>query len=465
MAEWMQLQDSIQYSLISGSANLVRAVLEIEAIPVPHRVRSYLSNVADVVANIAGLIFIGVLTSGNPLTVYKIFNCSIKVIFLRIVENAIDVQGLDKGIKDLSSLNALSFLRFLSSVYFMICRVGFHMIHLVNCLTVVMRFFNSKNPSNLLRIATSVQIGYEIVRSFQMTCFQMKSIESRHQGNLFKANPFGIEEMDRKEEYYEGREEELNKLLTVISMDNKSNNALLIGESGCGKTAMIKHLVTLIKKNEVPESLKGSRVFNIPPSAFTSGCKYVGMVEGQVHQIFNHLNKVRHSLHQGKVIVFIDEMWQLIGAGQAENKTTDVAGHLLTLMDDPKLVFIGATTPYEFSYMSRVSAFLNRLAQIHFKDLTLKQKLKIVQHSIAQHRRENDESISESILKQAIEENALGRSCRDMTRSIELVLTFMRSSQGNETLKKRFLNACRTVSEMFEPPRLVVAQSFENHFD
>lgn len=137
-----------------------------------------------------------------------------------------------------------------------------------------------------------------------------------------------------------GRSDEITRVIEVLSRRTK-NNPVLIGEPGVGKTAIVEGLAQAIVQNEVPETLKGKRVMSLDMGTVVAGTKYRGEFE-------ERLKKVMEEIHQaGNIVLFIDELHTLIGAGGAEG-AIDASNILKPALARGELQCIGATTLDEY---------------------------------------------------------------------------------------------------------------------
>jgi len=176
---------------------------------------------------------------------------------------------------------------------------------------------------------------------------------------------------DEKLDPVVGRSREIERLLQILSRRTK-NNPVLIGDPGVGKTAIVEGLAQKIYRGEVPEILLGKRVVRLDLSLLVAGAKYRGEFE-------DRLNKVLQEIKQdGNIIVFIDELHTIIGAGAAEG-AMDAANILKPALSRGEFQCIGATTINEYrKYIEKDSALERRFQPIHVDEPTEVESLQIL---------------------------------------------------------------------------------------
>ena len=137
-----------------------------------------------------------------------------------------------------------------------------------------------------------------------------------------------------------GRDEEINRVIEILSR-RKKNNPVLIGEAGVGKTAIVEELSRMISNNEVPNNLKNKRIISLDMSSAVAGTKYRGEFEERVNKILKELEE------NDDIILFIDEIHTLVGAGGAEG-AIDASNIFKPALARNKMRCIGATTTNEY---------------------------------------------------------------------------------------------------------------------
>ena len=155
-----------------------------------------------------------------------------------------------------------------------------------------------------------------------------------------------------------GRDEEIRRVLQILSRRTK-NNPILIGEPGTGKTAIVEGLAQRIVRGDVPENLKNKKLFSLDMGALVAGAKYKGEFEERLKSVINEVTKA-----EGDIILFIDEIHTLVGAGKSEG-AMDAANILKPALARGELRSIGATTLEEYQkYFEKDKALERRFQTV-----------------------------------------------------------------------------------------------------
>ncbi|AEM68681.1 ATP-dependent Clp protease ATP-binding subunit [Mycoplasma putrefaciens] len=171
-----------------------------------------------------------------------------------------------------------------------------------------------------------------------------------------------------------GREEEISRLIQILSRKTK-NNPVLIGEPGVGKTAVVEGLAQRIVKQDVPALLKNKRILELDMGSLMAGAMYMGDYESRVKAIVNEIQK-----SNGEIILFIDELHLIIGAGKTgAGSGMDVSNLLKPALARGELRAIGATTLNEYrEYIEKDAALERRFQKVLVSEPTIDQTISIL---------------------------------------------------------------------------------------
>ena len=169
-----------------------------------------------------------------------------------------------------------------------------------------------------------------------------------------------------------GRDEEIRRIIQVLARKTK-NNVILIGEAGVGKTAIIEGLASRIAKDDVPASLRGKTIYELDMGALVAGAKFRGEFEERLKAV---LNKIKES--EGKIILFIDEIHLIVGAGKADG-ALDAGNMLKPMLARGEIDCIGATTLNEYRlYIEKDRALERRFQQVLVTEPTVADTISIL---------------------------------------------------------------------------------------
>ncbi len=168
-----------------------------------------------------------------------------------------------------------------------------------------------------------------------------------------------------------GRHDEIERVIQILCRRTK-NNPVLLGEAGVGKTAIVEGLAQLIVQSDVPEFLLGKRIISLDLALMVAGTKYRGQFEERLKAIMDEI------MSEGNIILFIDEMHTLVGAGSAEG-TMDASNIIKPALSRGELQAIGATTLNEYrKHIEKDAAFERRFQQVQVAEPSVEDTLLIL---------------------------------------------------------------------------------------
>ena len=192
-----------------------------------------------------------------------------------------------------------------------------------------------------------------------------------------------------------GRETEMKRVIQILSRRTK-NNPCLIGEPGVGKTAIVEGLAQKIVRGEVPASVQGKRLLTLDLSGMVAGSKYRGEFEERIKGV---IEEVRNA---GDVILFVDEMHTLIGAGGAEG-SIDASNILKPALARGEIQMIGATTINEYhKYVERDAALERRFQPVQVEESDEAQTLEILKGIVPRYEEHHQVHVSREAMEEAV---------------------------------------------------------------
>ena len=193
-----------------------------------------------------------------------------------------------------------------------------------------------------------------------------------------------------------GRKDEIQRVIQILSRRTK-NNPCLIGEPGVGKTAVVEGLAEKIVSGDVPEILKNKRVVSIDIASMIAGAKYRGDFEERIKKSLKEVKKA------GDVILFIDEIHTIVGAGSAEG-AVDAANILKPLLARGEIQLIGATTLKEYrKYIEKDSALERRFSPVTVNEPTEDETVQILYGLRDKYEAHHNVKITDEAIKSAVE--------------------------------------------------------------
>lgn len=202
-------------------------------------------------------------------------------------------------------------------------------------------------------------------------------VTSKNQEENYKAlEKYGIDLVKQvrsgKQDPVIGRDEEIRDVVRILSRKTK-NNPVLIGEPGVGKTAIIEGLAQRIVRKDIPDNLKDKKIFSLDMGALIAGAKYRGEFEERLKSVLKEVTK-----SEGQIILFIDEIHNIVGAGKTEG-SMDAGNLLKPMLARGELHLIGATTLDEYrEYMEKDKALERRFQKVLVQEPSVEDTISIL---------------------------------------------------------------------------------------
>ena len=333
----------------------------------------------------------------------------------KVLENqAINAQKIENEIIDLigkeNSLNeTLGFTprtkRVLENSFSEAKKVGYEYIGTEHLLMGILREGDSIAVRILLDLNVDIPKIYSeilgIVNEVEnATGVKNENKKSISKGNIPTINQFGEDlskkALDGKLDPVIGRDEEIQRVIQVLSRRTK-NNPCLIGEAGVGKTAIIEGLAQKIASGDVPEILRDKQVFSMDISGMVAGAKYRGDFEERIKKALAEVKK------SGNIILFIDEIHTIVGAGSAEG-AIDAANILKPILARGEIQLIGTTTIEEYrKYIEKDAALERRFSPINIPEPSKKDTVQILKGLRDKYEAHHNVKITDEAISAAVE--------------------------------------------------------------
>lgn len=192
-----------------------------------------------------------------------------------------------------------------------------------------------------------------------------------------------------------GRSEEIQRIIQILSRRTK-NNPCLVGEPGVGKTAIVEGIATKIVNGEVPENMKNMRVLMLDLPGMVAGSKYRGEFEERIKRVVNEV------IDAGNIILFLDEIHTMVGAGGAEG-SIDASNILKPSLARGELQLIGATTVEEYrKYFEKDAALERRFQPVTVEEPSIEQAIDIVKGVAPKYEEHHGVTITDEAIEAAV---------------------------------------------------------------
>jgi len=255
-----------------------------------------------------------------------------------------------------------------------------------------------------------------------------------------------------------GRKNEIQRIIEILSRRTK-NNPVLIGEPGVGKTAVVEGLAQMIVDNKVPEILKNKKVVSLDMSAMIAGAKYRGDFEERLKNVLQEIKKA------GNIILFIDEMHTIIGAGAAEG-AMDAANILKPLLSRGEIQIIGATTLNEYrKHIEKDAALERRFQTVIVDEPTTEDTVKILRGLKDKYEAHHKVKITDEAIKAAVDLSERYINDRFLPdKAIDLIdEACSKIKLRTVTMPKNILDMENKIEKVSkEKEEAIISQSFEN---
>ena len=237
----------------------------------------------------------------------------------------------------------------------------------------------SKQDITRLDIVSYISHGNDVKQQYRIESDKTKEKDTKENTNFLSKYTINLNQLvtENKNDLLIGREDELNRIIQVLSR-RKKNNPLLVGDTGVGKTAIVEGLARLISENKAHESLSSTEILSLDMGALLAGSKYRGDFEKRLKNIIEEIKE------KSKAILFIDEIHTVIGAGAVSGSVMDASNILKPFLTNGDVCCIGSTTYSEYrKIFEKDHAFPRRFQKIDIDEPSAQDTIKIIEGIIS----------------------------------------------------------------------------------
>lgn len=264
---------------------------------------------------------------------------------------------------------------------------------------IVVSLFNDKESLGC-RIATDCGIDVDdIIKQLYKKIYSHSEELKNKRSKTTELDKYGVDlvELASKGNFDGafGRDKELDRIIEILGRRNK-NNPCLIGEAGVGKTAIVEELALRIASGDVEEFLKNKRIVNLDLTQIVAGSKYRGDFEERLKKCIKEIKENQN------IILFIDEIHMIVGAGAAEG-AIDAANILKPLLARGEIQLIGATTIEEYrKYIEKDTALARRFQQVAVDEPSSEDAIKILENTVEHYEKYHNVKILRAAIEAAV---------------------------------------------------------------
>ena len=237
----------------------------------------------------------------------------------------------------------------------------------------------SKQDITRLDIVSYISHGNDVKQQYRIESDKTKEKDTKENTNFLSKYTINLNQLvtENKNDLLIGREDELNRIIQVLSR-RKKNNPLLVGDTGVGKTAIVEGLARLISENKAHESLSSTEILSLDMGALLAGSKYRGDFEKRLKNIIEEIKEKTNA------ILFIDEIHTVIGAGAVSGSVMDASNILKPFLTNGDICCIGSTTYSEYrKIFEKDHAFSRRFQKIDIDEPSAQDTIKIIEGIIS----------------------------------------------------------------------------------